>query len=128
MWHTGTSVEGAAQAALLFSTHERERDMTRNQVLSLLAVGTFSFGLVHAGNIEAGKAKAADLCADCHGDTGKGDADTPTIAGMATDKFTTAMQEYQASVRTKSRKMIKAANKVNADEIADLAAYYGSLK
>lgn len=74
------------------------------------------------------KAKAEDLCSDCHGSNGKGDADNPNIAGLANDKFITAMKEYQTGVRTKSKKMTKAANKVSEEEIADLAAYFGSLK
>lgn len=82
---------------------------------------------VHAGDVAGGRAKA-EACSDCHGLDGKGDVDNPAIAGMAVEKFTLAMKEYQTGVRTKSRKMAKAANKVNDEEIADLAAYYGSLK
>lgn len=85
-------------------------------------------GAAAAANLEAGKAKAADACADCHGDNGKGDADTPSIAGMPVDKFIGAMKEYQNGTRTKSKKMTKAANKVNDAEIADMAAYYATLK
>jgi len=38
------------------------------------------------------------------------------------------MQEYQAGTRTKSQKMIKEAKKLSAAQIADLAAYYATLK
>lgn len=80
-----------------------------------------------AGNIEAGKLKS-DACTDCHGDNGKGDEENPAIAGMPIEKFINAMKEYQAETRTKSKKMIKSAKKVNDEDIADLAEYYSSLK
>ena len=79
-----------------------------------------------AGDAAAGKSKA-EPCADCHGDDGKGDKDTPCFAGMSEADFTKAMKEYQAETRTKSKKMIKSAKKVNDDDIADLAAYFVTL-
>ena len=81
---------------------------------------------IQAADVAAGKTKS-DACADCHGDNGKGDKDTPSVAGMSVEDFTKAMKEYQSGVRTKSRKMTKSANKVNDDDIADLAAYYATL-
>ena len=80
-----------------------------------------------AGDVAAGKAKAED-CADCHGDDGKGDDKNPAIAGMSTEKFTKALQEYQNGVRTKSPKMTKEAKGLSAEDIANLAAYYATLK
>jgi cytochrome c553 len=80
-----------------------------------------------AANVENGKAKAVEYCADCHGDDGKGDKDTPKVVGIAQAEFIKAMKEYQSGVRTKSKKMTKAANKVTDEEIADMAAYYETL-
>jgi len=82
----------------------------------------------HAADAAAGKSLAEESCADCHGDDGKGDADYPAINGMAVDKFTKAMQEYANATRTKSPKMTKEAKKLTAAQIADLAAYYATLK
>jgi len=76
----------------------------------------------------AGKALAEGSCADCHGEDGAGDADYPAIAGMPVDKFTKAMQEFQDGTRKKSPKMIKEAKKLSAAQIADLAAFYATLK
>jgi len=81
---------------------------------------------VHAGNADAGKAKSEN-CAVCHGENGKGDKDNPSIAGMSPEEFTKAMKEYQSGVRTKSKRMTKAANKTNDEDIADMAAYYATL-
>ena len=100
--------------------------MTKMTSLLLLSGCLLLAGPVQAGNAEAGKAKA-DACTDCHGDNGKGDKDTPSIAGMSPEEFTKAMKEYQSGVRTKSKKMTKSANKVSDDDMADLAAYYATL-
>lgn len=81
-----------------------------------------------AADVAAGKALAMDACVDCHGDDGKGDDENPDITGMTVEKFTKAMQEYQNGTRTKSAKMTKAAKKLTAAQIADVAAYYATLK
>jgi cytochrome c553 len=83
---------------------------------------------VHAADVAAGKALAEDGCVDCHGDDGKGDEDNPAIDGWTVDKFVKAMKEYQDGTRTKSQKMTKAAKKLDDKQIADLAAYYATLK
>jgi cytochrome c553 len=82
---------------------------------------------VYAGDPSAGKAKADD-CAGCHGDDGKGDAKTPGLAGMAELDFVKAMNEYKSGARAKSKQMTKIAKALTDDDIANLAAYYASLK
>jgi cytochrome c553 len=101
--------------------------MTKFALLSLLCGALMLAGQAQAADVEAGKKKAADACADCHGEDGKGDKDTPSIAGMNPDEFTKAMKEYQAGTRTKSKKMIKSAQKASDEDIADTAAYYATL-
>ena len=83
---------------------------------------------VQAADPAAGKALSEESCADCHGEDGAGDEDNPAIAGMSVDKFTKAMQEFQNGTRKKSQKMVKEAKKLNATQIADLAAFYATLK
>ncbi len=98
--------------------------------LSILACAALAFAVGSAqaaGSAAAGKTKA-QACADCHGDDGKGDDKNPSIAGMSVDKFTKAMAEYKAGTRTKSQKMIKEAKKLSDADVADLAAYYATLK
>lgn len=90
--------------------------------LALLAVPS------GAADVAAGKALAEESCVDCHGDDGAGDEDNPAINGMAVEKFAKAMKEYQDGTRTKSQKMTKAAKKLDAKQVADLAAYYATLK
>jgi cytochrome c553 len=80
-----------------------------------------------AGDAAAGKAKA-ESCADCHGEDGKGDADVPAVTGLSVADFTKAMKEYQDGTRAKAPMMVKAAKKLSAEDVANLAAYYSTLK
>jgi cytochrome c553 len=102
--------------------------MNRLLMTAMLAAGSLVAAPGHAADAAAGKALAEESCADCHGDDGKGDADYPAIAGLSVEKFTKAMQEFQNGARTKSPKMAKEAKKLSAAQIADLAAYYATLK
>jgi cytochrome c553 len=76
-----------------------------------------------AGDAAAGKA-LSDSCAACHGDDGKGD---PPLAGMAEAKFVKAMKDFQSGA-VKSKMMAGLAKGLSDDDIANLAAYYASLK
>jgi cytochrome c553 len=102
--------------------------MNRLMLLAMLGACTALAVPAHAADVAAGKARAEDSCVDCHGDDGKGDDDSPGIAGMSIEKFTKAMQEYQNGTRTKSPKMTKEAKKLSAADMANLAAYYATLK
>jgi cytochrome c553 len=97
--------------------------MIRKAILALAGgcmLMTFS---AQAGDINAGKTKSQG-CAQCHGDNGKED---PPIAGMAEANFIKAMKDFQTGER-KHKKMAKAASGLSDADIADLAAYYASLK
>jgi cytochrome c553 len=96
--------------------------------LALLSVPVLAGGPVLAADVAAGKARAEESCIDCHGEDGKGDEDSPDVTGMSVAEFTKAMQEYQNGTRTKSAKMAKEAKKLSAAQVADLAAYYATLK
>ena len=79
-----------------------------------------------AGDAAAGKDKATP-CAMCHGPTGQGTTVAPKLAGEDTAKFTQAIKDYQACKRDNA--MMKAqAGPLSADDVANLAAYYASLK
>jgi cytochrome c553 len=97
--------------------------MIRNATLALATGCLLMAFSAHAGDASAGKAKSEN-CAQCHGEDGKED---PAIAGMEEAKFIQAMKDYQAGAR-KHKKMEKAATGLTDADIADLAAYYASLK
>ena len=79
-----------------------------------------------AGDADAGKAKAK-ACAACHGANGEGKKDNPALAGMAESKFIQAMEDY-ASGKRDNKTMARSAKKLSDEDIANLAAYYASLK
>ena len=97
----------------------------------LLATGAFAllvtFGLAHAGgDPAAGKAKSAS-CAGCHGASGQGVKPNPSIAGQPEAKFIQAMKDYQSGKRAHVVMKSLAAS-LSDQDIANLAAYYASLK
>ena len=94
----------------------------------LLVMGAFAMAPAQAADVAAGKAKAEEVCADCHGDDGKGDDESPDIAKLSKKEFLEAMQEYRTDVRTKHAKMARAAKRLSADDVANLAEYYQTLK
>ncbi len=79
-----------------------------------------------AGDVNAGKAKAGS-CAMCHGPTGGGTQMGPKLAGTDPAKFTQQMNDYKAG-KGNNAMMKSAAASLSADDIANLAAYYASLK
>lgn len=79
-----------------------------------------------AGDAAAGKAKAT-ACAMCHGPDGQGTQMAPKLAGEDAAKFIQALKDYQSGKRDNA--MMKAqTTSLTADDMANLAAYYGSLK
>ena len=80
-----------------------------------------------SGNAAAGKAKA-EACAACHGDgnTTKGNQ-FPKLAGQYPDYLSKALHEYKSGKR-KNPIMGAQAKSLQEQDIADLAAYFGSLQ
>jgi cytochrome c553 len=98
---------------------------------TLLFVGFFALlGIVStpqaAGDIAAGKAKAA-ACAGCHGANGEGKAPNPALAGKSQEGFVQAMQDYKSGKRNNPI-MKTFATPLSDQDIANMAAYYASLK
>jgi cytochrome c553 len=102
--------------------------MNRQSLATLLAACALVAAPAYAADVAAGKAKYEDVCIDCHGDDGKGDDKVPAVAGLTVEKFNKAILEFQNGTRTKSEKMTKAAKKLSAADVANLAAYCQTLK
>ena len=106
--------------------------MKSTELAILLASGMLAFAPVHAADVAAGKAMAEEVCADCHGDDGKGDDESPDIAKLTSKEFVTAIQEFQSGKRNDpdkdAQKMVRAAKRLSAEDVANLAAYYQTLK
>jgi len=85
------------------------------------------FGVALAGgDPAAGKAKAA-ACAGCHGANGEGVKPNPALAGLPEGKIVQAMKDYKSGKRANPI-MKNFASPLSDQDIANLAAYYASLK
>ena len=87
-------------------------------------------GTVNAkGNAEKGKAKAAQVCAACHGaDGAKPTApENPMLAGQYPDYLVKALSDYKTGKRTNP--IMKAfADPLSKQDIEDLAAWFSTQK
>ena len=95
-------------------------------VAGIVALAGITANAIAAGDAAAGKAKAA-ACAGCHGANGEGKKPNPPLAGMAEGKFVEALQDYKSGKRA-NPVMKNFATKLTDSEMANLAAYYASLK
>ena len=82
-----------------------------------------------AANAENGKAKAAQICAACHGADGNKPSapDQPILAGQHYDYLVRALTDYKIGRR--SNPIMKGfAAQLSKQEIEDLAAWFASQK
>lgn len=102
--------------------------MKRLSILTLFALlGLAAQVAVAKGNMEAGKAKAAQVCAACHGAEGNKPSapDQPILAGQHADYLAKALSEYKSGAR--SNPIMKAfAGQLSNQEMEDLAAWFAS--
>jgi cytochrome c553 len=89
--------------------------------------------MLAAGNLQAGgdAAKGQELsadCADCHGEDGMGDEDTPKLAGLDPAEHVAALKGFASGEREdESGMMGDIASELSEQDMADLAAYYATL-
>lgn len=95
-------------------------------IATAFALATLAPTAGAAGDAAAGKAKAG-VCAGCHGANGEGKGSYPALAGRSQAEITTALEEYKSGKRSNPM-MHSFAAKLSDDDIANLAAYYASLK
>lgn len=83
---------------------------------------------VNGADIEAGKKKATEVCAACHGPDGNSQsADFPRIAGQHADYLRKAIRDYKSGAR-KDPVMSGFVNPLSAQDIENLAAYFSTQK
>lgn len=85
---------------------------------------TISYG---AGNPEAGREKAAQICAACHGPEGNKPStpDQPILAGQHYDYLVKALRDYKGGQRTNPI-MKGFAAALSQKDIEDIAAWFSS--
>ena len=81
---------------------------------------------VSSADLAAGKAKATEVCAACHGaDGNSAAADFPKLGGQHPDYLAKALRDYKSGQR-KNPIMAGFAQALSKQDIENLAAYYGS--
>jgi cytochrome c553 len=95
----------------------------------LLATMLFAPAALAAGNPEQGKAKAAQVCAACHGPDGAKTVapDQPILAGQYADYLVKSLKEYKSGKRTNPI-MQGFAAQLSVKDMEDLAAWFAGQK
>ncbi len=97
----------------------------------LLAITVFALpAMTSAADIDAGKTKAV-LCGACHGSDGMAtQAIYPNLAGQNEAYLASSLKAYRSKDRNGGLASIMQiqASRLSDDDIADLAAYFSSLK
>ena len=101
--------------------------MTR--LCAILIALTFAAPALAKGNAESGKAKAAQVCAACHGPDGNKPSDPtqPILAGQYYDYLVRALTDYKIG-RRNNPIMKGFAAQLSKQDIEDLAAWFASQK
>lgn len=100
------------------------------QIAVLAGIVFLTSGAAHAaGDAEAGKAKAAQVCAACHGADGNKPSapDQPVIAGQHSDYLVKALSDYKSGKR-QNPIMKGFASTLSKKDMEDLAAWFSSQK
>lgn len=92
----------------------------------LFVTGSVVVSPLHAADIEAGKAKAAAVCAACHGANGVSvAAHIPNLAGQKAGYIGAQLRAFKSAAR-KNDVMNAIAAQLNADEIGNVAAHFAA--
>lgn len=96
-------------------------------IFSILVIFTGINTAFAAGDVEAGKAKAA-VCAACHGANGISIMDTyPNLAGQHADYIVKQLKSFKDGTNRSNALMTPMATPLSEQDMADLGAYYNSL-
>lgn len=100
----------------------------KNYVIAALSGAALILsGQLMAADLDAGKSKAAEVCASCHGADGNSPAPAfPKIGGQYRSYIEKALNDYKSGHR-KDPVMAGMAANLTAKDIANLAFYYSSL-
>lgn len=97
------------------------------RMLMGLAAAMLAMG-AQGADLEAGKKKATEVCAACHGADGNSPSvDFPRIAGQHADYLRKAIHDYKSGAR-KDPVMAGFANQLSAQDIENVAAYFAAQK
>ena len=103
--------------------------LTRRLIFAVLFVLMMATGAVQAGGDAARGQELSVDCADCHGEDGMGDDETPAIAGLDEAEHVGKLQGYKSGELTdEDEMMLMYTEELSDQDMADLAAYYATLE
>ena len=96
-------------------------------IAAVLVMSAGSFNALANGNAESGKAKAAQVCAACHGPDGNKPTgpDFPILAGQHVDYLQQALADYKSGKRNNPIMKGFAAT-LSGKDMDDLSAWFAS--
>ncbi|MBQ1203460.1 MAG: c-type cytochrome, partial [Loktanella sp.] len=94
--------------------------------ITLLGV-VLAFGTAPIVSAEEAAPLIAQSCAGCHGQAGVGQGASPVLAGYDAEEFVRVWEEFRANERPATI-MHRIAPGFTEDEVAELAAYFASLR
>lgn len=101
------------------------RKLTHTAMFALLLL---SGSVLAAGNAERG-ANLVEDCVSCHGTEGKGDFETPTIAGLKEAYIYQQLKDFRTGKRVSMDGIMHLYTAEKKDQdLQDLAAYWSSMK
>jgi cytochrome c553 len=99
---------------------------TNLSLVAAIAGATLIAAPVRAADLNAGAAKAKEVCAACHGMDGNSpQPDYPKLAGQYADFMAKALRDYKSGAR-KNPVMQGFAAALSRQDIDNLAAYYAA--
>lgn len=102
--------------------------MNRNLIVTAACLVSFAAGNAYAADIEAGKKKAGEVCAVCHGADGNSTSSAyPKLAGQHADYIVKALSDYKSGAR-KDPMMGGMAAPLSPQDVENVAAYFASQK
>jgi cytochrome c553 len=102
--------------------------MTTRLIIALAFALMLAAGSALAGGDAARGQELSVDCVDCHGEDGKGDDETPAIAGMDEAEHIAALKAFASGERIDETEMMgDIAKELSEEDMACLAAYYKSL-
>ena len=99
----------------------------RNALIGLLAIAALGSLPARAADVAAGKAKATEICAGCHGENGISQMENiPSLAGQLDQYIQWQLVYFRAGSR-KNEQMQPIVEQLNNEDIRNLGAYFASL-
>lgn len=109
------------------SWSDEKRDAVASRLQTTNVVLTPAMATVGASDsVGRGSTIAVQQCSMCHGAKGMSEADAPNLAGQYPEVVIKQLHDYKRGVRQSSIMQALSRN-LSERDIADLAAYYGSL-